>query len=113
MYGHVFATLFLAEVYGMAHRADLRETLRKAIRLIVNTQNDEGGWRYQPVRADVVDFKTDVISTEDPHALAAQVEVYRPQLDAYRRAVATLLRLDERRISARLVFVEPGIVEAV
>jgi len=52
MYGHGFATLFLAEVYGMTQRDDTRETLRRAVRLIVNTQNEEGGWRYQPVRAD-------------------------------------------------------------
>ncbi|MEE8170311.1 MAG: prenyltransferase/squalene oxidase repeat-containing protein [Phycisphaerae bacterium] len=52
MYGHGFATLFLAEVYGMSPRDDLREKLRKAIRLIVRTQNDEGGWRYHPVKAD-------------------------------------------------------------
>lgn len=52
MYGHGFATLFLAEVYGMDGRSETRETLRRAIRLIVNTQNEEGGWRYQPVRND-------------------------------------------------------------
>ncbi|MBU0718220.1 MAG: terpene cyclase/mutase family protein [Planctomycetes bacterium] len=52
MYGHGFATLFLAEVYGMSPRPAVRETLRKAVRLIVNTQNQEGGWRYQPVRND-------------------------------------------------------------
>ncbi len=52
MYGHGFATLFLAEVYGMTTRSEVRETLRRAIRLIINTQNDEGGWRYQPVRGD-------------------------------------------------------------
>lgn len=52
MYGHGFATLFLAEVYGMTNRSDLRETLRKAVRLIVSTQNDKGGWRYQPIRND-------------------------------------------------------------
>lgn len=52
MYGHGFAALFLAEVYGMSGRAELDETLRKAIRLIVLTQNDQGGWRYQPVRYD-------------------------------------------------------------
>ncbi len=52
MYGHGFATLFLAEVYGMTRRDDVQETLRKAVRLIVTTQNDEGGWRYQPVRHD-------------------------------------------------------------
>lgn len=52
MYGHGFATLFLAEVYGMTNRDDVREALRKAVRLIVTTQNTEGGWRYQPVRRD-------------------------------------------------------------
>ena len=52
MYGHGFATLFIAEVYGMTNRREVREALRRATRLIVNTQNDEGGWRYQPVRAD-------------------------------------------------------------
>ncbi|MFQ5412834.1 MAG: prenyltransferase/squalene oxidase repeat-containing protein [Phycisphaerae bacterium] len=52
MYGHGFATLFLAEVYGMTPRRDVRETLRKAVRLITTTQNDEGGWRYQPVPND-------------------------------------------------------------
>lgn len=52
MYGHGFATLFLAEVYGQTARPEVRETLRKAVRLIVSTQNEEGGWRYQPVRAD-------------------------------------------------------------
>ena len=52
MYGHGFAALFLAEVYGMSHKPELRENLRKAIRLIATTQNEEGGWRYQPVRAD-------------------------------------------------------------
>lgn len=52
MYGHGFATLFLAEVYGMSQREDLRDKLARAVDLIVRTQNAEGGWRYQPVRAD-------------------------------------------------------------
>jgi hypothetical protein len=52
MYGHGFATLFLAESYGMSERADLRQKLSKAVDLIVNTQNSEGGWRYQPQRND-------------------------------------------------------------
>ncbi|MBN2291116.1 MAG: terpene cyclase/mutase family protein [Pirellulales bacterium] len=50
MYGHGFATLFLAECYGMSHRAELREKLVAAVKLIVDTQNSQGGWRYQPVR---------------------------------------------------------------
>lgn len=52
MYGHGFATLFLAECYGMTMRADIREKLTKAVQLIINTQNNEGGWRYQPMRRD-------------------------------------------------------------
>jgi hypothetical protein len=49
MYGHGFATLLLGEVYGMTGEARVREALLKAVRLIINTQNHEGGWRYHPV----------------------------------------------------------------
>ncbi|MCA9269190.1 MAG: terpene cyclase/mutase family protein, partial [Planctomycetales bacterium] len=52
MYGHGFATLFLAEVYGMTQREDVGDKLRKAVGLICRTQNNEGGWRYQPVKSD-------------------------------------------------------------
>jgi len=48
MYGHGFATLLLGEVYGMTGDERVREPLLKAVKLIVNTQNHEGGWRYQP-----------------------------------------------------------------
>ncbi|MBS0210987.1 MAG: terpene cyclase/mutase family protein [Planctomycetes bacterium] len=52
MYGHGFATLFLAEAYGMTQRTAIRDKLAKAVELIINTQNSDGGWRYQPVRRD-------------------------------------------------------------
>lgn len=52
MYDHGFATLFLAEVYGMTPSPELREKLSLAVKLIVNTQNREGGWRYQPIRSE-------------------------------------------------------------
>ena len=52
MYGHGFATLFLAECYGMTQRDDIRDKLTKAVQLIINAQNDQGGWRYQPARND-------------------------------------------------------------
>ena len=52
MYGHGFATLFLAEVYGMTQDENVKEKLQKAIKLIQKTQNPEGGWRYQPVPYD-------------------------------------------------------------
>ncbi len=52
MYGHGFATLALAELYGMTRRVDLRDKLEAAVALIIRTQNSEGGWRYQPRVAD-------------------------------------------------------------
>ncbi len=52
MYSHGFGTLFLAEAYGMTHRPEIREKLQKAVRLIIDCQNVEGGWRYQPRRLD-------------------------------------------------------------
>lgn len=57
MYGHGFAALFLGEVYGMsggseAQQERLHEALVKAVRLIERSQNDEGGWRYNPVPND-------------------------------------------------------------
>jgi hypothetical protein len=58
MYGHGFATLFLAEVYGMVHdkvlRQEVREKLHRAVRLILDAQdrNPEGAWRYFPSSHD-------------------------------------------------------------
>ncbi len=52
MYSHGFGALFLAEAYGMTRRPEIREKLQKSIRLIIDCQNNEGGWRYQPVKRD-------------------------------------------------------------
>jgi hypothetical protein len=59
MYGHGFATLFLGEIYGMtagggdtAQNARLHSALVKAVRLIQATQNNQGGWRYNPIPYD-------------------------------------------------------------
>lgn len=52
MYGHGFATLFLGEIYGMSQDDDVRDALIKAVRLIVKSQNAEGGWRYHPIPYD-------------------------------------------------------------
>ncbi len=48
MYSHAFATLFLAEVYGMAGGAHCKQALEGAVNLIVDSQNQHGGWRYNP-----------------------------------------------------------------
>lgn len=56
MYGHGFATLFLAEASGMVHDKALREELdrklHRAVQLIIRSQNREGGWRYTPTSTD-------------------------------------------------------------
>ena len=48
MYGHGFATLFLGEIYGMSPDPRVREALVKATRLIINSQNEEGGMAVSP-----------------------------------------------------------------
>ncbi len=48
MYEHGFATLFLAEVYGMTGDEQVRKALKGAVRIIQSAQNRDGGWRYQP-----------------------------------------------------------------
>ena len=54
MYSHGFGALFLAEAFGMtANRAlsdRLKGTIERAVQLIINSQNSEGGWRYDPVK---------------------------------------------------------------
>jgi len=52
MYGHGFATTFLAEALGMSERDELSKVVRKAVALILQSQNDEGGWRYFPTPND-------------------------------------------------------------
>ena len=53
MYGHGFAALFLGEIYGMnSDDKRVRDALVKAVNLIIGTQNDEGGWRYNPLPYD-------------------------------------------------------------
>jgi hypothetical protein len=53
MYGHGFATLFLGEIHGMNPDDErVRDALGRAVRVIVDSQNEEGGWRYNPVPLD-------------------------------------------------------------
>jgi len=46
MYSHGFATLALAEVYGQSRDPRIGVALKKAVALIVSSQNATGGWRY-------------------------------------------------------------------
>jgi hypothetical protein len=48
MYCHGMATLALTQAYGMTGDEDVKKVTKRAIELIVKTQNHEGGWRYDP-----------------------------------------------------------------
>jgi ATP-dependent helicase/nuclease subunit A len=67
----------------------------------------------QLVAADVIDYKTDSLAADDPQALTKKVDHYRPQLEAYRKAVARTFRLPQEQIAARLAFVAEGKVADV
>ncbi len=48
MYGHGIATIALAELYGQTKDPLIKPKLERGIKLIVNCQNNAGGWRYPP-----------------------------------------------------------------
>jgi len=52
MYGHGVAAIALAEMYGQTRAASMRPKLEKIIRVILASQNNEGGWRYRPIARD-------------------------------------------------------------
>ncbi|MCK6447002.1 MAG: terpene cyclase/mutase family protein [Planctomycetes bacterium] len=52
MYSHAMSALFLAEIYGMTHKTEVRDKLQKSIDFIVASQNEEGAWRYEPYAAE-------------------------------------------------------------
>lgn len=52
MFGQGFATTYLAQVYGMDARDEVRSTLRRAVSLILSAQDASGAWRYTPFPDD-------------------------------------------------------------
>ncbi len=52
MYDHGFATLYLAECYGMTPNPRIRKAIIGAVNVIYRSQNQEGGWRYDPTPND-------------------------------------------------------------
>lgn len=92
MYGHGFATIFLGEIYGMTAggpdtvtAARVHDALVRSVRLIVSSQNEEGGWRYNPVPNDA-DVSVTICQIKGLRsARNAGIEVPRETID---RAVA-------------------------
>lgn len=64
----------------------------------------------QLLAADIVDFKTDKLNFEDASEIQKRADHYRPQIEAYRRAVQSIFGLEMERICGRLVFVGGGVV---
>lgn len=62
------------------------------------------------VAADIVDFKTDAVAADDRQTLASKKDFYQPQLSAYRKAVRRMLGDESLPVSARLLFVQAGVV---
>jgi squalene cyclase len=52
MYTHGIASIALAELYGQTRNDSLKSKLEKMIKVIVSSQNPEGGWRYRPISRD-------------------------------------------------------------
>ena len=48
MYDHGIAALALVEAYGVTKDTELRSRAQAAIDFIVDSQHEEGGWRYKP-----------------------------------------------------------------
>ena len=48
MYCHGMATLALSELYGQTGDDEIKPVLKRAVELIIRSQNPQGGWRYEP-----------------------------------------------------------------
>jgi hypothetical protein len=57
------------------------------------------------VAAQIIDFKTDTIPSGDAIALQARVDFYRPQVNAYSKAVQQLFKLSATQVTQQLAFV--------
>jgi ATP-dependent helicase/nuclease subunit A len=67
----------------------------------------------KPIAADIIDFKTDDLPPGEENAIQTKLAFYRPQIEAYRAAAGRYLFLSADKITARLVFLTSGQVEAV
>ncbi len=88
MYSHAFATLFLAEIYGMVGGPETRTALERATHIIVDSQNRHGAWRYNAF---------------SPHA---DLSVTVCQLQALRAARNIGILVPRSTIDAALAYVE-------
>ena len=78
MYNHGFATLALAEYYGLTNDTSIGPALKKATNLIVSAQktNPKGAWRYSPESKDA---DTTVTGAQMVALFAAKMQVLKFQ----------------------------------
>lgn len=50
MYAHGLATIAMCEAYGLSQDPVLRKPAQSAVNLLINTQHENGGWRYGPTK---------------------------------------------------------------
>ena len=67
----------------------------------------------QLLAADIIDFKTDELPPNNPAALAARTDFYRPQVEAYRRAVAKIYCLKVTEISWKTAYLTGGVIAGI
>lgn len=77
-----------------------QQLLRGAIDRVVVYRNGE-----QVEAAEVIDYKTDSIEKSE---LANRADIYRPQVEVYRKAVSRLFRLTREQVGVRLLFTRIG-----
>ncbi len=87
MYEHALATLAMIEAYGFVPTQRMRQSVQKAVDLIVAAQNPQGGWRYQPLPQD------------------ADLSVTVMQVVALRAAINARLNVPQKTIEGALRFV--------
>ncbi len=85
VYGHAFATLFLAEVAAAGAGERVKPALAKAVAFLAKAQNDKGGWRYLPGAEDADISVTSTCVVALARARDAGVEVPAPTME---RAIA-------------------------
>ncbi len=65
------------------------------------------------VKIVIVDWKTDALDSADPDGLARATERYRPQLEAYLRAFASMEGTRPDQVEGLLAFVPAGVVQPI
>lgn len=88
MYEHGLSTLAMIEAYGQIPTAPMRNSVQRAVDLIVKSQSPLGGWRYQPVPSD------------------ADLSVTVMQVVALRAAVNTRLNVPKETMDNALKYVK-------